>query len=121
MHAMAEVLAESEREIHCRVVHRGDSLSSVSRHLQRIFPGITGLSVRSVRRFCSCRGIYRSNISDPELDVVVRLIWAIRTADGRFKVCCRLREFVSQRRPHVSTSALSKDANTWQIDQPRSV
>ena len=39
-----------------------------------MFPGVTGLSVRSVRRFCSSRGIhYRSNLGDRELDEVVRL------------------------------------------------
>ena len=73
--AMAEVvLAGSEEEIRWRVVHRGDSLRSVSRHLQGLFPGIRGLSVKSVRRFCSSRGIhYKSNIGDRELDEFVRL------------------------------------------------
>ena len=73
--AMAEVvLAGSEEEIRWRVVHHGDSLRSVSRHLQGLFPGVRGLSVRSVRRFCSSRGIhYRSNIGDRKLDELVRL------------------------------------------------
>ena len=72
---MAEIMAEYEGEIRWRVVHRGDSLLSVSRHLQRMFPGVTGLSVRSVRRFCSSRGIHhRSNLGDCELDAVVRSV-----------------------------------------------
>ena len=73
--AMAEVvLAGSEEEIRWRVVHRGDSLRSVSCHLQGLFSGVRGLSVRSVRIFCSSRGIhYRSNIGDRELDELVCL------------------------------------------------
>lgn len=49
------------------------TLESVSLHLQTLFPNVRGLSVRSVRRFCSERGIhYRSGFSDDELDAVVR-------------------------------------------------
>ena len=70
-HKMADsVLANSEREIGWIVVQRGDSLRSVSHHLQGRFPGVAGLSVR---RFCSSCGIhYRSTLGEGELDEVVR-------------------------------------------------
>lgn len=72
---MAEdIFTGFKREIRWRVVHRSDSLSNVNHFLQRMFPGITGLSVRNLRWFCSSRGIhYRSNLGDRELDEVVHL------------------------------------------------
>ena len=63
----------SQREIRWMVVQHGDSLRSVSRHLQGRFPGVAGLSIRSVRRFCSSCGIhYRSTLGEGELDELVR-------------------------------------------------
>lgn len=70
---MADILTTHEAEIISRIIDRGESLQSVSMYLQETYPAATGLSARSVRRFCRRRGIrYRSNLNDIELDVIIR-------------------------------------------------
>ena len=67
-----DILAQCEADIRWKVVHQGHSLRSVSRHLQAMFPGVRGLSIRSVRQFCSSKGIrQRTTMTDWELDELV--------------------------------------------------
>ena len=69
---MADVLSLLESEIRWRIVHRGDTLQTVSQYLQERFPNHRGLSARNLRRFCHSRGIhYRSRLSDDGLDALV--------------------------------------------------
>ena len=69
---MADILDGWEEEIRRRIL-RGDTLRNVSLFLQSALPGVRGLSIRSVRRFCQERRIhYRSHLRDDELDEVVR-------------------------------------------------
>ena len=52
-----------------RIVSEGDSYYAVSQYLGRAMPSRRGLSARSVRQFCSSRGIhYRSRLDSPSLD-----------------------------------------------------
>lgn len=56
--------------VHC--LERGDSYESISQHLQQLYPGQRGTSVRSVRRFCTDRAIRRRSVlSEAELDQVI--------------------------------------------------
>jgi len=48
------------------MVYRGATHAAISRHYQDIYPGIRGLSVRSVRRYCKEKGIHL--ISTPEIE-----------------------------------------------------
>ena len=68
---MASVMNDYEEEIAERV-ERGETYENISRFLQHVLPHSRGLSPRSVRRFCSERGIrFRSGLNDSELDEVV--------------------------------------------------
>ena len=59
---MASVMNDYEEEIAERV-ERGETYVNISRFLQHVLPHSRGLSPRSVRRFCSERGIrFRSNL-----------------------------------------------------------
>ena len=60
-----------ENEIR-RMVRQGHTHEQISRYLKRAMPSSPGLSSRSVRRFCSSRGIhYRSRLDSASLDRVV--------------------------------------------------
>ena len=98
-----DVLAQSQADIRWEVAHQGHSLGSVSHHLQAVFPGVRGLSVRSVRRFCSSRGIHqRTTMTDRELDELVRsTVACVGHSYGRRSLQGLLRAdgiYVSQRR-----------------------
>ncbi len=68
---MASILDRFEREIRSRV-ERGETHEVISMTLRHRYPGLLGISRRSVRRFCTRRGIhYRSRLSDQELDQIV--------------------------------------------------
>ena len=55
-----------------KIVHECKTHKQVSEDLKRLFPGQTGLSTRSVRRFCCEEGIRRtSRVTDTQLDRVV--------------------------------------------------
>ena len=60
-----------ESEIRQRV-EDGQTHERISRFLRTVLPSQRGLSSRSVRRFCSLRGIrYRSGLTNAELDHIV--------------------------------------------------
>ena len=74
------------REEYVRSQNEGITLSQISEMLKRCHPNHRGLSERSVRRYCKEHGITRrSNISNEELDVVVR-------NSVRKVICCSLSE-----------------------------
>ena len=62
-----------ETLLHRKVVVERKSFEIISRELQEAYPHITrGLASRSVRRFCSERGIHAtSRLTDADLDRVV--------------------------------------------------
>lgn len=60
-----------ESLISSRVRH-GKTHEQISLELQQLYPGSSGLSARSVRRFCSQRNIHwSSQLDESELDSVV--------------------------------------------------
>ena len=66
---MADLLEALEGEIRWRIAHLGETFQTVSEYLQGIFPGVRGISTRSIRRFCHSRDIhYRSRLSTVELE-----------------------------------------------------
>ena len=55
-----------------QIVEDGESHEQISRFLRTVLPSQRGLSSRSVRRFCSLRGIrYRRGLTSAELDHIV--------------------------------------------------
>ena len=102
----AAILDSLENDIRQRIC-RGDSLRCVSHHLQSCFPGVRGLSIRSVRRFCRERNIrYRCNLSDDDVDMLVRrCVLSVGHAYGRRSLHGLFRSggvHVSQRRLGMS-------------------
>lgn len=70
---MADLLEALEGEIRWRIAHLGETFQTVSEYLQSIFPGVRGISTRSIRRFCHSRDIhYRSRLSTVELERLVQ-------------------------------------------------
>ena len=56
-----------------QLVSSGTTYKRISELLQESNPGVSGLSERSVRRFCQRKGIsYRSHLGDQEVDQVVQ-------------------------------------------------
>lgn len=64
---MAELRERVDEEyIRYLILERNESHGDISRALRDIFPDVRGLSRRSIRRYCSERGI-RKYISNDEL------------------------------------------------------
>ena len=56
----------------CQRIQSGATHSRISIELQQLYPGIRGLSSRSVRRFCSERGIhYSSGFTNSQVENLV--------------------------------------------------
>ena len=54
-------------------VHSGHSHQQIAAELQNLYPGCPGLSVRSVRRFCSNNVIHRSSqLCENDVDALVQ-------------------------------------------------
>jgi hypothetical protein len=69
---MAELLEQLEDLVRDLVEQRRWSHSRVSDYLQQTYPGTRGLSLRSIQRFCSAKGIHRtSRLDDTQVDEVV--------------------------------------------------
>lgn len=69
---MAELLEQLEDLVRDLVEQRSWTLSRVSDYLQHSYPGVRGLSLRSVERFCGTKGIHRtSRLGNDEVDRAV--------------------------------------------------
>ena len=70
-HAAASSTMDPE-EIRYRILSLHETRKEIAQYLQQKYPGQTGFSVRSVRRFCKKQGITRrSGIDDDSLDYIV--------------------------------------------------
>ena len=79
-------LEEYEDYVREKVVTEKYSHRQLSDELQRAFPDERGFSVRSVKRFCSEKGIKKTcDVDDQELDEVVSS--AVLQVSGRPDVC----------------------------------
>jgi len=53
-------------------IAKGETHLDISTKLQRLLPGVRGLSERSVRRYCDSKGfVYRSRLSQTAVNAVV--------------------------------------------------
>lgn len=123
---MANILDEWESEIRQRVL-RGDTLESVSLHLQALFPNVRGLSTQCVTIL---RIHYRSTLRGNELDSVVRqAVLNIGHSYGRWSLHGLLRSegvHVSQRRlgaslDHTFPFAQSQEPHSWESHESNSI
>ena len=57
-----------------KILKERKSYMMVSHELQQLYPGLRGLSPRSVRRYCQEKAIYpTSRLSDAQLDAVITI------------------------------------------------
>lgn len=55
-----------------RRIQDGNTHKSIAEELRRLFPGVRGISARSVRRFCARHDLHAtSRLSDSAVDVLV--------------------------------------------------
>ena len=55
-----------------RRIRSGAKQKTIVEELRALFPGVRGISVRSVKRFCSNHGLHRTmRLNDRALDVIV--------------------------------------------------
>ena len=67
-----EVLEGLEDYIRCKIEREQWTHETLSQHLQQSYPGQKGLSLRSVERFCSAKGISKHpKVTEEELDAAV--------------------------------------------------
>ena len=87
-----------------RLVSSGATYKHISEQLQQANPGTSGLSERSVRRFCQRKGIsYRSHLDDQQVDQVVEgAIQEVGNGYGRRM----MHGLLSSRHLHVSQSRI---------------
>lgn len=88
-----------------QLVSSGTTYKRISELLQESNPGVSGLSERSVRRFCQRKGIsYRSHLGDQEVDQVVQsTIQEVGNGYGRRM----MHGLLSSRNIHVSQSRVA--------------
>ena len=74
-----------------RLLQSGSSYESISRFLTVVCGQVRGLSTRSLRRFCSERGLrHRGFLEDITLDRIVNIllgVWATPMVDGPSTGC----------------------------------
>lgn len=65
-------LDELEATVREKVENEGWTYGKLSKHLQELYPGVRGFSVRSLERFCAAKNIHRtSRLKAKEVDSVV--------------------------------------------------
>ena len=69
-----------------RKVESGATHEAIVKELHRMYPGVRGISIRSLKRFCSSRDLHStSRISDQDLDVLIA--FAIGSVSAPFCLC----------------------------------
>lgn len=84
-YAEMAALEELEETVRDKVVKEGWTYSRLSKHLQQLYPGIRGFSVRSLERFCGAHCIHRtSRLKAQQVDTIVAgAIAKVKILQGR--------------------------------------
>ena len=66
MAASSCCLEEMEDFVRSKLVNEQWKHLQLSRHLQSLYPGVRGFSIRTIQRFCAARKIHRTSRLDTE-------------------------------------------------------